>query len=204
MGTGLVLPDRSRCSSPFRFDLAEHRDQLVLDVGHETSAELCRQPQPRSETRTGWPSATTKYEAVIAGHVDPVDAPVEGQRVCRFWTARAVFDQPDWTRPYQQYTDTPGGTCWCTAVADAGDHEPFAVAVGTRTSTSSCSGAEAPPTARHRQCPDPRCCAPPPSQLANRWSATIWPSAGVHSAVLASLRAGAFPGVDQTEVLKIH
>jgi hypothetical protein len=35
---------------------------------------------------------------------------VEGQRVCRFWTARAVFDQPDWTRPYQQYTDTPGGT----------------------------------------------------------------------------------------------
>jgi hypothetical protein len=41
--------------------------------------------------------------------------------VCRFWTARAVFDQPDWTRRYQQYTDTPGGTYWCTALADAGD-----------------------------------------------------------------------------------
>lgn len=42
-----------------------------------------------------------------------------------------VFDQPDWTRPYQQYTAPPGGTYWCTATADAGDHEPFAVAIGT-------------------------------------------------------------------------
>ena len=51
--------------------------------------------------------------------------------MCRFGTARALLDQPDWTRPYQQYADTPGGTYWCTAVADAGDHEPFAVAIGT-------------------------------------------------------------------------
>jgi hypothetical protein len=48
-------------------------------------------------------------------------AAVEGQRECRLWTARAVFDQLDWTRSYQQYIDTPGGTYWCTAVADAGE-----------------------------------------------------------------------------------
>ena len=122
--------------------------------------------------------------------------------MCRFWTARAVFDQPDWTRPYRQYTDTPGGTYWCAAVADAGDHEPFAVAVGTPyehvkwfrgRGTANCSTSE---------CPDPHCCTLPPSQLANRWSTTIWPGARVHSAVLARLPAGAFPGVDQTEVLK--
>ena len=41
------------------------------------------------------------------------------------------FDKPDWTRPYQQYTYTPGGSYGCTALADAGDHEPFAVAIET-------------------------------------------------------------------------
>ena len=127
---------------------------------------------------------------------------VEGQRVCRFWTARAVFDQPDWTRPYQQYTDTPGGTYWCTAVADAGDHEPFAVAVGTPYEHVKWFRGRSTAHRSTSKCPDPHCCTLPPSQLANRWSATIWPSARVHSAVLASLPAGAFPGVDQTEVLK--
>ncbi len=38
----------------------------------------------------------------------PTDASgaIEGQRVCRYWTARVVFDQPDWSSSYQQYTDT--------------------------------------------------------------------------------------------------
>jgi hypothetical protein len=62
-----------------------------------------------------------------------------------------------------------------------------------RTSTSSGSGA----SARH-QMPRPALLHPAPSQLANRWSDTTWPSARVHSAQLASLPA-AFPGVDQTE-----
>ena len=45
-------------------------------------------------------------------------------------------------------------------------------------------------------------CALPPAELAARWRDSAWPSARVHSALLASLPAGAFPGVDQTEVME--
>ena len=52
------------------------------------------------------------------------------------------------------------------------------------------------------RCPDPACCTLPPAELAARWADASWPSARVHSALLASLPAGAFPGVDQTEVME--
>ena len=111
--------------------------------------------------------------------------------MCRFGTARALLDQPDWTRPYQQYADTPGGTYWCTAVADAGDHEPFAVAIGTP--YEHVKWFRGP---RHRQRLDIK-------NVATRTAAPClrrrWPTVGrVHSALLA---AGGFPGVDQPEVL---
>ena len=40
---------------------------------------------------------------------------IEGQPSCRNWTSRVVFDVPDKFRAYNQYTDTPAGTYWCTA-----------------------------------------------------------------------------------------
>jgi hypothetical protein len=101
--------------------------------------------------------------------------------------------------PYQQYTDTPGGTYWCTAVADAGDHEPSAVAIGTAYEHVKRFRGRGTANRSTSKCPDLHCCTLPPSQPANRWSDTTWPSARVHSALLASLPAGAFPGVDQTE-----
>ena len=50
----------------------------------------------------------------------PTDATgaIEGQRVCRFWTARVVFDRADLSSAYHQYTDTGSGTYWCTAAID--------------------------------------------------------------------------------------
>ncbi|MCU1632911.1 MAG: transcriptional regulator, partial [Micrococcaceae bacterium] len=40
---------------------------------------------------------------------------IEGQPSCRRWTSRVVFDVQDKFRAYNQYTDTPSGTYWCTA-----------------------------------------------------------------------------------------
>jgi hypothetical protein len=114
-----------------------------------------------------------------------------------------VFDQPDWTRPYQQYTAPPGGTYWCTATADAGDHEPFAVAIGTPYEHVKWFQGRGIANGSTSKCPDPHCCIPPPLQLANRWSDITWSSARVDSALLAGLPAGAFPGIDQTEVLEL-
>jgi hypothetical protein len=62
----------------------------------------------------------------------PTDATgaIEGQRVCRYWTARAVFDRPDVSSAYQKYTDTTSGTYWCTAVVDRTPAGLFSVSVG--------------------------------------------------------------------------
>ena len=127
---------------------------------------------------------------------------VEGQRVCRFWTARAVFDQPDPAEPYQQYTDTPSGTFWCTAVAEPGDHDTYSVSVGTPYEHVKWFRGRGTAHRSASRCPDPACCTLPPAELAARWQDASWPSARVHSALLASLPAGAFPGVDQTEVME--
>lgn len=138
------------------------------------------------------------------GVVLPTDGAgaVEGQKVCRYWTAREVFATADWSQAYQQYTDTPTGTFWCTAVAEQGEHESYSVSVGTPYQhVKWFRGRDTTHRSRSR-CPDPRCCQQPPRELATKWADASWPSARVHSALLASLPAGAFPGVDQTEVLQ--
>jgi predicted transcriptional regulator/DNA-binding XRE family transcriptional regulator len=145
------------------------------------------------------------YKAYANDGVDlPTDGSgaVEGQLVCRYWTAREVFATADWSQPYQQYTDTPTGTFWCTAVAERGEHESYSLSVGTPYEhVKWFRGRETTHRSRSR-CPDPRCCQLPPPELATKWADASWPSARVHSALLASLPAGAFPGVDQTEVLE--
>ncbi len=132
---------------------------------------------------------------------DPTGA-VEGQRVCRHWTAREVFNRADWTQSYQQYTDTSTGTFWCTATAEQGDHDDYSVSVGTPYEHVKWFRGRGTPHRAVSRCPDPSCCSQPPANLALKWRGASWPSARVQPALLASLPAGAFPGVDQTEVLE--
>ena len=87
---------------------------------------------------------------------------VEGQRVCRFWTARQVFEQQDWNQPYQQYTDTPTGTFWCTAVAEQAEREAYSVAVGTPYEQVKWFRGRGTPHRSRSTCPDPACCTLPP------------------------------------------
>lgn len=134
----------------------------------------------------------------------PADATgaIEGQRVCRFWTARQVFEQQDLSAAYQQYTDTPTGTYWCTSVVDRTRDGLFSVSVGVRyADVKWMRGRETRERAESR-CPDPGCCAHPPADLASRWEGLAWPSARVHSHLLAAMPPGVFPGVDDTEVLR--
>ncbi len=131
---------------------------------------------------------------------DPTGA-IEGQRVCRYWTARQVFEQPDHSAAYQQYTDTSTGTYWCTSVVDRTRDGLFSVSVGVRyADVKWMRGRETRQRAESR-CPDPSCCAHPPAELAGRWAGLAWPSARVHSHLLAAMPPGVFPGVDDTEVL---
>lgn len=130
---------------------------------------------------------------------DPLGA-VEGQYVCRSWTARTIFGMEDRLSPFSQYTDTPSGTYWCTSRVQDGADGPFSVSVGVpfahvrwflgRDTTSRLAS----------RCPDEACCRRPPDALADRWAGHAWPSARPHASMLAAMPVGAFPGVDQTEV----
>ncbi len=133
----------------------------------------------------------------------PMDATgaIEGQRVCRYWTARVVFDRPDLSSAYQQYTDTTSGTYWCTAVVDRTTAGVFSVSVGVPYAAVKWMRGRETTERSQSRCPDPRCCALPPMALAQRWEGNAWPSARVHSHLLAAMPPGVFPGVDQTEVL---
>ncbi|PRZ07798.1 putative transcriptional regulator [Isoptericola sp. CG 20/1183] len=132
----------------------------------------------------------------------PADAlgTVEGQHVCRQWTARVVFGIQDRLSPYYQYTDTPTGTYWCTSrVSDTPDGR-FSVSVGVPYSQVKWFlGRET--TARSTsRCPDDSCCRQPAQPLAERWAGQALPSARPHASMLAAMPSGAFPGVDTTEV----
>ncbi|MEW1957893.1 helix-turn-helix domain-containing protein [Kineococcus sp. NPDC059986] len=144
------------------------------------------------------------------GVLFPVDATgaIEGQPVCRHWTARTVFDRPAGV-PYHQYTDTPSGTYWCTSSVDpAGDPDPgappgrFSVSVGVPFAHVKWFRGRETTERSQSRCPDPTCCRVPPAELADRWAAHARPSARAHSHLLAALPPGTYPGVDDTEVYR--
>ncbi|HSJ61597.1 MAG TPA: helix-turn-helix domain-containing protein [Jiangellaceae bacterium] len=129
-----------------------------------------------------------------------VTGAIEGQIVCRRWAARAVFSSANRYATHYQYTDMDRGTYWCTTHVEPTPEGEFAIDVGVPYAHSKWfTGRETTVRARST-CPDPSCCRRPPAKLADRWAAYAWPSARVHSHLLAALPPGTFPGVDDTDV----
>lgn len=125
---------------------------------------------------------------------------IEGQPVCRFWTSREVFDVPDKFSAYNQYTDTPAGTYWCTARTEQSAAGLFSLSIGLPYVQAKWFRGRDTTERSVSRCPDPDCCRKPPAALAREWFGYAWPSARAHSHLLAALPPGAFPGVDETEV----
>lgn len=130
---------------------------------------------------------------------DPLGA-VEGQPVCRQWTARVVFTLEDRFSPYYQYTDTDSGTYWCTSRVQPSSQGAFSVSVGVSFANVRWFRGRETSERRFSKCPDASCCRTPPTTLATRWDDSAWPSARPHASLLAALPVGVFPGVDTTEV----
>ena len=132
----------------------------------------------------------------------PTDAlgAVEGQLVCRNWSARRVFDIADRFSPYHQYTDKPTGTYWCTSRIQSTARGEFSVSVGTPFAHVKWFRGRDTTNRSTSTCPDEGCCRRPPAGLASRWEQHSFPSARLNSSLLAAMPAGVFPGVDSTEV----
>lgn len=125
---------------------------------------------------------------------------IEGQPSCRRWTSRVVFDVQDKFRAYNQYTDTPSGTYWCTARTERAASGEFSLSIGVPYAHVKWFRGRDTDIREKSFCPDESCCRRPPADLAQEWAGQAWPSARAHSHLLAAMPPGAFPGVDETEV----
>jgi transcriptional regulator with XRE-family HTH domain/predicted transcriptional regulator len=186
-------------------DMEDIRD--VYAVSHETAAHRFTNlathhlDLPVHFTRTD--AGGTIYKAYENdGMIFPADATgaIEGQLVCRQHASRRVFAAPERYGSYAQYTDTRGGTFFCTSHVEPGPGGEFAVTVGVPFPHAKWFRGSDTQRRRRSTCPAPSCCRRPPAELAERWSGQAWPSARAHSHLLAALPPGTFPGVDTTDV----
>jgi transcriptional regulator with XRE-family HTH domain len=124
---------------------------------------------------------------------------VEGQRLCRHWGTRRVFDTPRTYDIHYQYTETVAGMFWCATYLEVDRTPQHAVTVGTTFSAAKHFRGRATESRSVSGCPDPNCCRRPGVDLARRWEGLVWPSPRPHSYLLASMPVGVFPGVDLRE-----
>jgi len=132
----------------------------------------------------------------------PVDAlgTVEGQMVCRWWSARQVFERDDRMSPYSQYTDKPKGTYWCTSHVASSSTGDFSISLGTRFAEAKWFRGRDTAHRLTSRCPDESCCRRPDAALARRWDEKAWPRARLNSSLLAAMPTGTFTGVDRAAV----
>ncbi|MGO3146887.1 MAG: helix-turn-helix domain-containing protein [Leucobacter sp.] len=125
----------------------------------------------------------------------------EGATVCRNWTARTIFSQPDMFNPWYQYTDmASGGTYWCTSRVEKAREGRYSVSVGVRFDDVKWFRGRETSHRTRSFCPDERCCRRASTDLTQKWQSAAWPEAMAQTSLLAALPTGTFPGVDSHEV----
>lgn len=129
-----------------------------------------------------------------------VTGSIEGQPICRKWASRTIFHADDPYSSFYQFTDTSAGTYWCTVHIESTRSGEFSVTVGTPYEHARWFRGGDTTRRTVSRCPDPDCCRRPPADLVQRWAGSAWPSARVHSHLLAALPPGTFPGVDSQDV----
>jgi hypothetical protein len=129
-----------------------------------------------------------------------VTGSVEGQIVCRKFSARGAFDQQNRATEHYQYTDTPAGTFWCSTQTGNTTDGEFSITVGVPFDDARWFRGRETASRAVSTCPDDACCRRPAPEIADRWEGKSWPSARVHMQMFSPLPRGAFPGVDDSEV----
>jgi predicted transcriptional regulator/DNA-binding XRE family transcriptional regulator len=125
---------------------------------------------------------------------------VEGQIVCRYWSARTAFARTNRTTEFYQYTDTPEGTFFESTQTGTSEASEFSITIGVPFAESKWFRGREASRRERSQCPDASCCRRPPSELASRWAGKAWTSAKVHAHIFSPLPSGTYPGVDDREL----
>ncbi|MBN9606579.1 MAG: helix-turn-helix domain-containing protein [Actinomycetales bacterium] len=134
----------------------------------------------------------------------PVDVTgsIEGEIVCRQWSARAAFARTARTTEYYQYTDTPAGTFFESTQTGTSSSEEFSITIGVPFAQSKWFRGRETTVRLSSRCPAPDCCTSPPGDLATQWRGKAWSSAKVHAHIFSPLPSGTFPGVDDRELFE--
>jgi transcriptional regulator with XRE-family HTH domain len=132
----------------------------------------------------------------------PVDVTgsIEGEIVCRNWSARQAFARTNRTTEFYQYTDTPGGTFFESTQTGSTVDDEFSITIGVPFDDAKWFRGRETTRRELSRCPDAACCRRPPSELADHWVGRAWTSAKVHAHIFSPLPSGTFPGVDDREL----
>jgi predicted transcriptional regulator/DNA-binding XRE family transcriptional regulator len=129
-----------------------------------------------------------------------VTGSVEGEIVCRRWSARRAFDRTNRTTEFYQYTDTPSGTFFEATQIGTSASEEFSITLGVPFDDAKWFRGRETQRREQSRCPDPNCCRRPPADLQAHWAGKAWSSAKVHAHIFSPLPSGTFPGVDDREL----
>ena len=132
----------------------------------------------------------------------PVDVTgsMEGEIVCRHWSARQAFARVTRTTEYHQYTDTPVGTFFESTQTGSGTAGEYSITLGVPYAESKWFRGRETLNRATSRCPDLNCCRAPDDELVARWRGQAWASARVHAHTFSPLPHGTYPGVDDREL----
>ncbi|MDP9494456.1 MAG: helix-turn-helix domain-containing protein [Actinomycetota bacterium] len=199
--------------------LVEARDRHDLDVEDikelfYVSYEMAAWRIANLATRhLGFPThliVSDRMGSVIKGYSnDEIPVPldehggIETQRLCRRWGTSRTFESHQRFGTYHQYTDTPGGTYFCTTHVEAGQGPALAVTLGVRFADAHWFRGRETTNRETSTCPDPLCCRMPSAELTEKWSDKVIVSARAQHRILGLLAPDPYPELDMPEVLRV-
>jgi transcriptional regulator with XRE-family HTH domain len=128
---------------------------------------------------------------------------IETQRLCRRWGTRRVFESQDRFGTHAQYTDTPGGTYFCTTHVEAGRDPAYAITLGTTFEDARWFRERNTENRETSTCPDPECCRNTNDTLTDRWGDSVIVSARSQSRILGLMASDPYPELDMPQVLSV-
>ena len=128
-----------------------------------------------------------------------VTGSIEGQWVCKKWSARTAFVHTNRTTENYQYTDTPAGTFWCATQTGRTDASEFSITVGVPFNQAKWFRVGRRRSARCRRAPTRRAAGARrrPGRALGRAGVAERPTPCARALAAA---AGHVPGVDDAEV----
>lgn len=127
---------------------------------------------------------------------------VEAQRLCREWSARAVFGSADRFALHYQFTDTPKGTFFCSTYVEP-DGAGNAVTFGVRFADSKLFRGRDTTNHRVSGCPEQPCCRVPDPDLSQKWRDKMLISPRSQAAIVGLLTPDPRPRLDLAEIYNV-